>query len=239
MSNFQISFSRIIFFGLFLIIGGAAAFAQSTLFNVPSTDTVEPGMKYLEADYITHFGSFKDGGFRSGGYRLVYGARRNVEVGANIFYTRSEGLAQTELQPNAKWRFYNSEKYKVAASGGILVSIPLNRQSGNRPFSLVYSNVSKQLNFKRGARLTGGGYRVFGAERDFGTKTGAIVGIEQPLIKRFTFVADWYSGNNRFGYSAAGINYQISGRQIFFAGYNFGNTGRANNSFSAFYGYTF
>lgn len=239
MSNFQFFHSRFAFASALLIFACLTVSAQTTIINAPSTDTIDEKFVYIEADFLTHFGSFKNGGFRSGGYRIVYGARKNLEVGVNIFHTRSEGLSQTELQPNVKWRFFRNEKYKAAASGGVTVFIPLNRQTGKRPVTLAYSNVSKEFNLARGIRFTVGAYKVLGAEREFGSKEGAIVGVEKPIFKRVTLVADWFSGKNRFGYSAAGANFQITGKQVLSTGYNFGNTGRRNNYLSVFYGYTF
>lgn len=229
-------FFRSIILSIFFCV---PVFAQSTLFNAPSTDTIEEKFTFIEADYITHFGSFEKGGFRSGGYRMVYGARKNLEIGINFFHTQSEGLRQTELQPNIKWRFFRNEKHKIAASGGAMIFAPLNRQSGKRPSTMFYANVSKAMNIAGGARVTTGVYKFVGTEKDFGTKFGAIVGIEKPVFKKVTFVADWFSGNNRLGYSAAGFNFQINNKNSVFSGYNFGNTGRANNALSVFYGYTF
>lgn len=234
--------ARIFSLGLFILAGFAffqVASAQSTIVNAPSTDTLEEKFVYLEADYITRFGDFSSGGFRSGGYRVVYGLKKDLEIGLNVFHTRSEGVSQTEIQPNIKWRFFKNEKHKLAASAGTIVFVPLNRQSGNRPATLVYSNVSKGFNFAGGARFTTGAYKVLGVDSDFGAKSGAIVAVEKPIFKRFTLVGDWYSGRNRFGYSAAGINIQLSNKQLLYTGYNFGNTGRANNYLSIFYGYTF
>lgn len=170
---------------------------------------------------------------------MVYGAKRNFELGVNIFHTRSKGSSRSELQPNLKWRYFRNEKNKIAASTGAIFFVPLNRQTGRRPVTLFYSNLSKGFNFAKGLRLTGGGYKIIGAERNFGTKWGAIVGLEKPVTKKLTFIADWYSGKNRFGYAATGVNFQINNRNLFFSGYNFGNTGRANNALTVFYGYTF
>lgn len=239
MSNYRSRYSVHLFSSVFVMFLGATVCAQSTLINTPSTDTVDEKFIYIEADYITHFGSFSRGGFRSGGYRIVYGAKKNLEVGLNFFHTQSEGLSQTELQPNVKWRYFRNEKHKIAASAGAVSFVPLNRQTGTRPTTLVYSNISKGFRHAGGVRLTTGAYKIFGADREFGTEAGAIVGVEKPVFKRFTFVADWFSGKNRLGYSAAGVNYQINSRHQLFTGYNFGNTGRANNSLNVFYGYTF
>jgi hypothetical protein len=106
-----------------------------------------------------------------------------------------------------------------------------------KTFSIFYSNASKVFEKAKGLRVTGGYYRIVGVEKpDFGSKQGAIVGVEQPLFKKITFLADWYGGKNRFGYSAAGFGLPITKRQSIYAGYNFGNVGRANNSFSFYYG---
>jgi hypothetical protein len=239
MSKFRSCFGCFVFSGILSIAFCLTISAQSTLFNIPSTDTLEEKFTYVEADYITHFGSFSKGGFRSGGYRMVYGAKKNLEIGINGFHTQSEGLSRTELQPNIKWRYFRNEKHKFAASTGAIIFVPLNRQTGRRPATLVYSNISKGVNFAGGMRLTTGIYRAFASERQFGTKTGAIVGVEKPINKKFTFIADWYSGKNRFGYSAAGVNFQINHKNLLFSGYNFGNSGRANNALTIFYGYTF
>ncbi|QQS34371.1 MAG: hypothetical protein IPM50_07345 [Acidobacteriota bacterium] len=89
------------------------------------------------------------------------------------------------------------------------------------------------------ARLTGGIYRIAGGGSDFGDKTGALVGFEQPLIKdRLAFVADWTSGVNKLGYSSAGFNYKM-GKQDLIVAYAFGNTGRRNNFLSLLYSFTF
>ena len=88
-------------------------------------------------------------------------------------------------------------------------------------------------------RLTGGVYTVANTERDFGTKNGLLLGIEQPITERFTLVADWTSGKNRFGYSNVGFNYGIKKSQNLTVAYTFGNSGRGNNYLSLFYGFNF
>ncbi len=228
------------FFGLLSIIASLTVSAQSTIFNIPSTDVVAEKTAYLEADFLAHFGSYRQGGFQSYGYRMVYGARRNLEVGANFFYTRS-GVRPSpkEFQPNFKWKIYTNERHGIAVSTGAMFFVPLDKSAGTRTFGLVYSNLSKVIEKTGGMRLTGGVYTLVGAKREVGTKTGAIVGFEQPVSRRLSFIADWYSGKNRFGYSAAGFGLAVTKRQFVYTGYNFGNTGRANNYFSTFYSVAF
>ena len=235
MTKFQTVLFALIFFAFSYTIS-----AQSTLFNVPSTDTLPEGRFYIEADFIAKFAKYEKGGFQTYGYRMVYGVRKNLEVGANFFYTRDGSKTSAkEFQPNIKFQAYQNEKYGVAVSTGAQFFVPLDKTAGTRTFAMLYSNVSKTIEATHGTRVPGGFYNIVGAERDFGTKRGAILGIEQPIRGRLSLIADWYSGNNRLGYSAAGLNYAITKRQFVLVGYNFGNYGRGNNAFSAFYGFTF
>ncbi len=229
-----------LFFTFYFLLFTCQASAQLTIFNVPSTDILPEKKFYVEGDFIAKFEKFDKGGFQTYGYRVVYGVRKNLEVGSNFYFTRNGTRpSPKEFQPNVKFRAYNSEKYGVAVTTGAIGFIPLDKSAGNRTFAMLYSNVSKTVNATNGTRLTGGFYNMVGAQRDFGTKRGAILGIEQPIKGRLSFLADWYSGNNRLGYSAAGLNYAFKKNQFILVGYNFGNFGAGNNAFSAFYGVTF
>lgn len=224
---------------LFAFSGVLSASAQLTILNAPTTDIVEKRKFYLEGDLITNFKSFRNDGFQLYGYRGAYGLRRNVDVGFNFYYTRFNGGTVKEVQPTFKIKTYSNEKHQFEMATGGIVSIPLNRVTDARSFGLFYSNASKIINKTGGTRLTGGIYSIVGGSRDFGTRFGAIVGIEQPIKGKLSFLADWYSGKNQFGYSAAGLNYSFTKRQYFSAAYNFSNTNGSSNAVSAFYGITF
>lgn len=239
MSEFQSFACRSVFLCLLIFSCFLSVSAQSTIFNIPSTDVLPEKKFYLELDFISHFDKYENGGFQSYGHRVVYGVKRRFEVGANYFFTRNGQNIPMEIQPNAKWKIFEKEKSGLAASTGTIFFVPLNKSAGRRTYGMFYSNASKIVKSTRGTRLTGGIYTVVGASSDFGTKTGAIVAVEQPIKGKLSFAADWYSGKNRFGYSAAGLSYPLTTRQFLMVGYNFGNTGRGNNAFSAFYGYTF
>ena len=227
------------FLSLVMVLCCFAARSQSTIFNIPSTDVIQEKSFFIEADFVGHITSYQKGGFQTYGYRTVYGIKKKFEVGFNLFYTRNGDKAPIEVQPNFKYKFYEKEKFGISASTGLLLSTPLNAAAGTRTSGMVYTNISKNLKHTNGTRLTGGIYTVVGAKKEFGTKTGVIVGIEQPLKGKLTFLGDWYSGENRFGYSTAGLNYALTKRQFLLVGYNFGNSGRGNNAISAFYGFTF
>lgn len=227
------------FLTILLFFGCQQTFAQSTVFNVVSTDTIAEKRFYVEADFISHTRSFQKNGFQSYGLRGVYGVKKNIEVGANIFMSRSSAGTPVEIQPNVKWKAYSSEKYGFAASGGTVIFVPLNKTAGSRATAMVYANASKIVKSTNGTRLTAGAYTVLNTKNEMGTKNGALVAVEQPVHRKLNFVADWYSGKNRFGYAAAGFSLAVSPKQTLFAGYNFGNSGRGNNSLAVFYSYTF
>jgi hypothetical protein len=162
-----------------------------------------------------------------------------TEVGANFYYTRSEGESTGQAEFSLKQNLYRNEKLGVTVSGGTVVYVPLKSSNGDKTAVLVYANAAKTIEAVNGLTVTGGVYSIFGGGKEFGTKTGVMVGIVQPIAKKISFVADWYSGKNRLGYSSAGINYNITNRQFILSGYSFGNSGRGNNAFAAYYGYAF
>jgi len=58
--------------------------AQSTLFNIPSTDVVATRRVYVEFDFISHFESHEKGGFQAYIPRVVVGVAKNLEAGYSI-----------------------------------------------------------------------------------------------------------------------------------------------------------
>jgi hypothetical protein len=106
-------------------------------------------------------------------------------------------------------------------------------------FGLLYSVVSKKWKGNYGPRLTGGGYGLVARAGGNGTNGGAIAGYEQPLAKRVSFVMDWLSGKNRFGYVTPGFSFTVSKTSALYAGYSIGNSGRKNNALFIYYGITF
>lgn len=222
-----------------LAVSGVAASAQMTIFNIPSTDVLPKGGAYIEADYIAKPKKLSEGGFHTGGWRVVYGIGARTEVGANVYLTRDRRGWTPELQVSGKTNLYYNEENGVAWSAGGLVSVPVRNRHKTKSWAMLYTNASKTIESANGLRVTGGVYHVVGGGKNFGTKTGALVGIEQPITERFSFIGDWASGNNRFGYAAAGFSFQFTKKQYIAAGYNFGNEGRGNNFLTVFWGYTF
>lgn len=223
-----------------IAICGTQANAQSTLFNIPSTDVVPKWKTYFEFDFISHLESHKNGGFQSYVPRGVFGLGKGFEVGANFSFTDALTPDQpVEFQPNVKWQFYTNEDNGVAVTAGVIGYLPIANRTGTDSFALFYSNVSKKFKGNYGPRLTGGAYGLAGREDGLGTQGGAIVGYEQPLHPKVSFVTDWFSGYNRFGYVTPGLSFILPKNGLFNVGYSIGNEGRKNNALFIYYGITF
>jgi hypothetical protein len=225
---------------LFVLLPKSAVVAQSTLFNVPSTDVVSKKKVYLEFDFLSHFESHNNGGFQIYAPRAVFGVSKGVEVGVNI--TAVDAFAPDQpiyISPNVKWQFYSNEKTGVAVSAGGLFYTPIVHRGGADTYGFIYSVVSKKVKSEYGPRFTGGGYVLPGLAKGTGTRGGAIVGYEQALAKRVTFVADWFSGKNAFGYVTPGFSFTLPKSSLLNVGYSFGNRGRGNNALFVYYGITF
>jgi hypothetical protein len=222
-----------------LIAFGIAAFAQSSIFFVPTTDTQEKKSLYLSLESYAHFDKYEKGGFQTYGHSIVYGVSKNVEIGVNYYFTDDIDGSGHELQPNIKWKAYENADKGVAVAVGSVVFVPLNDNAGNKTSAQFYTNASKTFKSAKDLRLTVGIYTMANIDQAFGTKTGVLVGVEQPITKRLTLVADWTSGNNRLGYSNVGFSYGIKKSQNLAMAYTFGNSVRGNNFLSVYYGFNF
>ncbi len=220
--------------------GSREARAQTSIFTVPTAESLPEGETYLEFDFDARPTSYRKGGFQSYGVFLVRGVGKGVEVGVNAYLLKDgDGESEPlELQSDIKWRFYsNEEKGLAAAVGGILFA-PTGRGGGDT-VGMLYASATKTVAGMNGAQLTGGGYGLVGQERDAGSRAGALLGFVQPVTRKLSFMADWNSGRNRFGYGAAGLGLDVSKKSSLYSAYYFGNEGRGNNSLGVYYGISF
>jgi hypothetical protein len=213
--------------------------AQSTIFNIPSTDIQTARRLYVEADFTAHLSSFESGGYQSYGPRVVYGLNHRMEVGLNAFYTRTSPSEPVEIQPNFKLQLYKNEEKGLAVAAGTIVFIPVTQRSSSTTRAMVYAVASKNVKGDFGPRFSVGSYALVGSFESGASKKGLLLGYEQPISKKLSFVADWSSGNNDYGYVVAGAGITLSPKNVLYVGYNVGNQGRGNNSIGVYYGFNF
>jgi hypothetical protein len=251
----------LLFASLLLVVAADNALAQSTIFNIPTTDTVAKSKVYFEFDFLPQIPA-PDGADRIYTYnpRLVVGVPGNIEAGANFLtYQNSTGCNPVPatcgyFQPNIKWKFYSNDNAGLAAAGGTVWNTPINKRSGQDSWGLLYGEFSKKVKTGNyGPRFTAGPYGVVSANQDvsegpvsfFGPRAGAILGYEQPVYSKVSFVADWFSGKNFYGYFTPGISITLPGNGLFNAGHSFGNDSWANDNATknrflfVYYGVTF
>jgi hypothetical protein len=231
-----------VFVVITVVLTGQQAIAQSTLFNIPSTDAVAPGSVYVEFDLFAQMPT--DGADRLMIYapRAVVGLGKGLEAGANLAMFRVAGSTQTFFQPNVKWRFLANDDKGVAASAGTMLLTPVNNRDSVDTFGLVYGNFSKKIQGgSYGPRFTVGPYGIYSADGQSGPKGGVIVGYEQPVHSKITVLADWFSGKNFFGYFTPGVSFTLP-RSLLNVGYSIGNDsydGNNNRLLFIYYGVTF
>ena len=245
-----------LFVALLFVVTAQTAMAQSTIFNIPTTDTVDKGKAYFEFDFLPQAPAF-DTGSRIYIYnpRLVVGAPGNVEFGVNFPTYRVAGESSGYIQPNIKWKYYKNDDAGVALAGGVVWNTPLNKRSGQDSWGYVYTNLSKKV--KSGnysPRFTAGPYGILGANQDplagptsflSQPRAGAILGYEQPIHPKASIVADWFSGKNGVGYITPGVSITLPGSGLLNVGYAIGNdswkdsNATKNRYFFAYYGVTF
>jgi hypothetical protein len=245
---------QLLFLMLFAFSG--LSMAQSTLFNIPTTDTVAKGKAYAEFDFLAQVPGADSSRTYLYNPRLVIGAPGNIEVGVNFptFNTRSSSSSATNgyIQPNAKWRFYSNDKAGVAMAVGGILNTALNNRDAQDSWGLLYALFSKKIKTgDYGPRFHAGPYGVVSADEDtnkgpfVGRRTGVILGYEQPVSKKISFVADWFSGKNSVGYFTPGISITLPKNGLLNAGYSIGNDSWENENATrnryvfVYYGVTF
>ncbi len=220
-------------------------FAQSTLFNIPTTDTVARGKVYFEFDFLPQIPK-PAGVSRRFTYdpRLVVGVGSNFESGVNVEAFQSPAATDVFLQPNAKWRFFNNDADGIAGAAGGILFTPANHREGVPTYSQLYGEMSKKVKTGMyGPRFHAGVYGIVHAGDSWvGPKAGALLGYEQPIHPKATIVADWFSGKNGFGYFTPGVSFTLPLNSVFNAGYSIGNDsyhGNDNRFLFVYYGVTF
>ena len=217
----------------------SAVHAQQTIFNVPTTDVLDRGKVYAELDaslkptdgaLVPKFSSFVP--------RVVVGAGGGVEVGLNITGNIQPGTDATTLVPAIKWKPYQGNDNGWAIAVGDHVFVPVRNRAYNAG-NYVYAEVSKT--FKSGTRVTFGGYDFTRNVVASANRAGGQFGFEQPLKKKVTFAADWFTGKHSAGYFTPGVVFKVGPKVTGYAGYSIGNQNlsQGNHFFLLELGYNF
>lgn len=216
------------------------AHAQQTLFNVPTTDVLDKGKVYFELDVsakpndsaaVGHFSSFVP--------RIVVGAGGNVEVGVNILGNIQPGADSTTVATAMKWKAFDSKDNGWAIAIGDNLYFPVHNKSYNAG---TYAYTMVQKTFSKSTRVGFGGY--FFSKNVVATnanRAGGQFTFEQPLNKKVTLAADWFTGKHGAGYFTPGVVFKVGSKITGYASYAIGNqnASRGNHFFLLEFGYNF
>jgi hypothetical protein len=200
-----------------------AADAQETIFNVPSGDVLDKGKVYGEFDFAYRWD------ISAGAYtpRIVAGIGHKIEIGMNLNGIASPGPSQATPTLTVKWKAYDGGKNGWAFMVGDDVFVPVQNRTYNAG-NYFYAEFTKML--KSQTRFTFGGYNFSGNVVSTANKSGGQFGVEQPINKRLTLAADWFTGNHSLGYFTPGSVIKLSSRATAYAAYEIGNSGAANGN---------
>lgn len=203
------------------IVLSVPAFAQETIFNVPSGDILDRGKIYGEFDFAYLWNA------SAGSYtpRVVVGIGRQVEIGMNLNAIGTPGPSQTTPTPTIKWRPYNKNGWSILAGDDVFV--PVQNKSYNAG-NYFYTELTKTLRTQ--TRLTAGVFDFTTHVVATGNKAGGQFGIEQPVNKRVTLAADWFTGHHSAGYFTPGAAIKLSSKATAYAAYEIGNSGVAHGN---------
>jgi hypothetical protein len=217
----------------------SVAHAQQTIFNVPTTDVLDRGKVYAELDVsLKPTDSASVNKFSSFVPRVVVGAGSRIEFGLNLTGNVQPGADTTTLVPAFKWKSYQGKNNDVAIAVGDHLYFPVRNRAYNAG-NYVYAEISKT--FKSGTRVTAGGYDFTRNVVATANRAGGQFGFEQPLNKKLSFAADWFTGKHSAGYFTPGLVFKIGPKITGYAGYSIGNQNpsKGNHFFLLEVGYNF
>lgn len=210
-------------FAMLLCIFLGSAQAQQTIFNVPSADLTDKGSVYLEHE--SQFRAWEPGRYWFLTDYFAAGLGYDTEVDVTLYNTSVPASGNVSAGVGFRSVFpllaatQKSTELKWTVGSQALVSF-----EGRGVGYWGYSHLSGRLP-KINTRLTSG--ISAGTRQLFGENTVHFIGgVEQPLTKSLSLMADWYSGSHSEGYLTAGGSVSLHKGFTVYAGWQRPNTSR-------------
>jgi len=242
-NSFELIWKAVVGLGLWVSLMSTLsiqAHAQQTVFNVPTTDVLDKGKVYFELDVSAKPNdSTAVGSFSSFVPRLVVGAGHHIEAGVNLLGNVQPGPDSTTVAPTIKWKVYDGKDNGWATVIGDNLFIPVRNRAYNAG---TYTYAMTQKTFNKSTRVGFGGYffsrNVVAANAN---RAGGQFTFEQPLNKKVTIAADWFTGKHSAGYFSPGVVFKVGTKITGYASYSIGNqnASRGNHYFLLEFGYNF
>lgn len=235
-ANYHLNRTGALVILVFLLVLPATARAQQTVFNVPTTDVLDPEKVYFELDISA---KPVDPKFSSFVPRLVVGVGGRVEVGVNITGNIQPGLDSTTIVPAVKWKVYDGKDNGWAIAVGNNLFIPVRNKSYDAG---TYAYTMFQKKFGTGTRVGFGGYFFSkNVVAPNANRAGGQFTFEQPVTSKFGLQADWFTGKHASGYFTPGGYFKITPKLTGYGAYSIGNSNASNGNHFFYFevGYNF
>jgi hypothetical protein len=219
---------------LLVIFPVRGAYAQQTVFDVPSADILDKGKVYFEQDgtvrVVDPYATFTP--------RVVVGIGHQIEVGVNFDGLSAPTVGELDISPTAKWRIWKARTSGWSFLVGDDLFFPVYQRSYDAG-NYAYAFFAKE--WKHGTRISAGGYDFTRNVVATGNRAGGQFTIEQKLNKRVTLASEWYTGNSAVGYVNTGAVIKLTQKLTLYTAYQIGNAGvsAGNHQFLWEIGYNF
>lgn len=208
------------------VLGGLACLAfsdvqaQQTIYNVPSADVTEKNQVFLEHE--SQFRAWAPGRYWYGTHYFSYGAGHYTELDASLYNLSSPASGNLTLGAGFKTTLpllpKKFPRREIKLTGGTQVLVSLQGKGvGNWSYGHLSVRVPR-LNTRLTAGVSAGTSHLFGR-----SSVHFIGGLEQPVTKRITLLADWYSGKHSIGFLTSGFSVAMPRQTTLFVGYQVPN----------------
>jgi hypothetical protein len=215
---------RVLAFFLFLLpFVSLPLFAQETVFDVPSPDILDKGKIYGELDGtarpVNPVYTFEP--------RVVVGLGHRIEAGLNFIGLSEPASGQNIIAPTVKWRLWDGGTSGWSFFAGDDIFFPARKTNYNAG-NYFYAEFAKI--FHGGTRIGFGGYDFTRNVVAPAQRAGGQFTFEQPVNKRLTLAAEWYTGNHDVGYFDPGAVVKVGSKITLYGCYQIGNAGVTNGN---------
>jgi hypothetical protein len=210
-----------------LFFFGSQAYAQQTIFNVPSVEITQKNKTFLQHE--SQFRGENHGEFYNSANYFAHGIGNNTEIDVTQFNLSSPASQNISIGVGAKTVFELDKEnpYQHKIMFGAMLPISLQGNGVGHWLYGAYSITLPQTN----TRFTAG--FSSGTKQMFSKNVNAFMGgIEQKITDKFSLIGDWYSGNQSWGLAAVGFSYALPKDFTIYAGRQITNSKRiARNSY--------
>ncbi|MBY0376350.1 MAG: hypothetical protein K2Q23_20305 [Bryobacteraceae bacterium] len=193
---------------------------QSLIVGIPNADVTKKGEFALAHE--SQLNRFEAGNYWNSFTFATYGVGHHTELAMSMYGVSSPDSRNQSLGAGFKtslpWKGEWARKWEFKTSFGAMIPLSFD---GRGVGYWGYGNASVRLPGAR-TRFTAG--PSYGTRQIFGKRTySTMVGIEQPLTKRWGIVSDWFSGRHDLGAAIVGMSFQRDPRTLIIFGYKVAN----------------